>query len=125
MSWLFLSGYPIQREKIPMPEIKKSPGYPEDKKSRSRSPGFQDFRDFVLGIFSRFSNPDPDPRDFEIFGIFHLGFSRDFQILIPGISGFSGFFDLAQNKKFRSRSQLCFLGLSGFFTRYFFRIFKF
>ena len=50
--------------------------------SRSRSPGF--FRDFSLGIFSGFPNPDSDSRD-------------------SGISGFSGFFDLAQNKKSRSR----------------------
>ena len=34
-----------------------------------RSPGFRDSRDFALGIFSGFSNPDPDPRNFEIFGI--------------------------------------------------------
>ena len=62
------------------------------------------FRDF-FGIFQRFKNPDPDPRDFGIFGIFLSGFFRDFQIPIPipGISGFSGFFDLAQNKKSRSR----------------------
>ena len=57
----------------------------------------------------RFSYPDPysDPRDFRIFGIFHSGFLQDFQIsiLIPAILGF---FDLAQYKKSRSRSQLWF-----------------
>ena len=42
-------------------------------------------------------NQDPDPRDFVIFGILHLGFFRGFHILIP-IPESSGFFDLAQNK---------------------------
>ena len=47
------------------------------------------------------SNLDPDPRDFEIFRILHSGLFRAFHIPIPilGISGFSGFFDLAQCKK--------------------------
>ena len=34
-----------------------------------RKPEFWDFRDFALGIFSMFKNPDPDPWDFGIFGI--------------------------------------------------------
>ena len=32
--------------------------------------GFRDFRDFSLGIFSEFSNPDPDSRDYGIFESF-------------------------------------------------------
>lgn len=65
-------------------------------KSRFRSPRF---RNFSFGIFSGFSNPDPDPQDFGIFEIFLSGFSgffRDFKmsIPIPGLSRFSGFFDL-------------------------------
>ena len=45
-----------------------------------------------------------DFRDFRIFGI-SLGIFRDFKILIPihGILGFSGFFDLAENEKYRFR----------------------
>ena len=74
------------------------------------------------------SSSDPDPRDFVVFGILHSGFFRDFAvgiffrgffevllsrspefrefrdfqipILIPVFLGFSGFFDLAQIKKF-------------------------
>ena len=63
-------------------DITKKNFYHEDKyteKSRIR-----DFRGFALGIFSRFF------RGFKI------------SIPIPGISGFSGFFNLAQNKKSRS-----------------------
>ena len=40
------------------------------RKNKSRSPRFWDFRDFSLGVFTGFSNPDPDFRDFGIFGIF-------------------------------------------------------
>ena len=47
-------------------------------KSRSRSPGFQDFRDFYSGFFREFQSPIP----------------------IPGVSGF---FDLAVNRKSQSR----------------------
>ena len=64
-----------------------------------------DFRYFLLGIFgdflgiySRFSNSDPDPRDFGIFEIIALGifsgFFRDFNIPIP-TPGISGFFEQA------------------------------
>ena len=66
-----------------------------------RDSGFR-ARNFALGIFSGFFRgfqiPIPIPR---IFGISVSGFSRDFQIPIPisGILGFSGFFDLAQDKK--------------------------
>ena len=85
-----MSGYPIPR--------KKNPGYPE-----KINPDPQDFRDF-LEIFSGFSNPNPDTRNFVIFGILRSGFFGIFRgfkipIPIPGILGFSGFFDLAQNKK--------------------------
>ena len=84
-------------EKIPIPGIKKSPGYPEEKKDKFS-------RDFfwIFWIFSSFSNSDPDPRDF---GIFQSGFFRDFKIpiLIPEVSRFSEFFDLALNKKSQSR----------------------
>ena len=59
--------------KIPNPGDKN----PETK-NKSRSPGFWHFRNF--GIFE----------------IFFSGFFQDFQIPIPGISGF---FDLFQNKK--------------------------
>ena len=68
------------------------------------------FRDF-LGIFSRFSNPNPDPRNFGICGFllseFFEGFIsrsrspgfRDFRdFLLEIFSGFSGFSDLVQNK---------------------------
>ena len=84
-------------------------------KSRSRSLGFQDFRDFTLEIFSGFFELSksrsrslgfrPDPWDFWIFGILHTGFFWAFEIPIPtpGVSGFSGLFDLAQNWKSRSR----------------------
>ena len=56
-------------------------------------------------FFSGFSNPYPDPRDFGIFEIFHWGFFRDCQIPIPGISRFSGFFDLAKIKNPDSESR--------------------
>ena len=54
------------------------------------------FWDF-LGIFRDFQIPIRIPE------ILHSGFFRDYQIPIPipGVSGFSGFFNLAQNKKFR------------------------
>ena len=78
----FLSGYPINTG-AKNTEIKKIPG---DKNTEIKK------------------NPE-SPR---FFGIFLLGFFRDFQIPIPipGIPRFSGFSDLAQNKKSRSRSQL-------------------
>ena len=46
-------------------------------KSQSQSLEYWDFRDLALGIFSRFSYPDPDLRDFRDFslGIFS-GFSN-------------------------------------------------
>ena len=79
----------IPKKLIPIPEILRFSRF-----------STQDF----LGIFSGFPNPNPDPRDFGIFGISHSGFFRGFKILIliPEVSGFSGFFDLAQNKKSRS-----------------------
>ena len=39
------------------------------------SPGFLDFFDCVLGIFSKFSYVDRNPWDFQIFGVLHTGFS--------------------------------------------------
>ena len=52
-------------------------------KSRSISTGLGDFRDFAFGIFSAFSNPNPDPRDSGISEIFRS--SPNFKIPIPGI----------------------------------------
>ena len=82
-----MSGYPISRKNSD-PGDKKSPGYPEGKKSR------------ILEIAKKPEKINPDPGNSGIFGIFHSGFFRDFQIPIPipRISGFLGFFDLAQNK---------------------------
>ena len=59
-----MSVYPIPR-KNPIPGIKNWD-------FRDFLEIFQDFRDFALGIFSGFSNPVLDPRDFGIFGIFDL-----------------------------------------------------
>ena len=76
-------------------------GYPIPRKNSDtgdkKSPGFWDFRDFLLGIFSGFCNPDP--WDFGIFGIFHLRFFRDFEIPIP-IPGISGFFGVCNRAFF-------------------------
>ena len=44
-----------------------------------------------FGIFSRFSNSDPDPRDFGIFGILHSGFFRDFLEVLKSRSRSPGF----------------------------------
>ena len=69
---------------------------------------FRDFLGIFSGFsrdFSGFSNPDPDHRDFLDFRDFLLGifsrFPRAFQIPIP-IPGILGFIHLAQNKKSRS-----------------------
>ena len=80
----FLSGYDI-------PDISSHKKHPEGKKARPRSSGFWDFRDFFELL--KFRSRSPGFRDF----------FRYFQIPIPGISGFSGIFDLAQNWKSLSR----------------------
>ena len=63
----FSSGYPIPR-KNPDPKV-KNPGK----------------------IFLGFSNPDPDPRDFEIF---LTGFLRDFGIFHSEFFGILGIFSI-------------------------------
>ena len=75
-SWLFVViSHPTK--KIPIPKVKNPENIPNN---RDKNPKFR-------GI-----NPETKK--------FHSGFFRDLQIPIPGISGF---FDLAQNKKSRSR----------------------
>ena len=68
---------------IKIPKLRKIPNF-GDKNAESQknleSPGFFDLCDFLLGIFSSFSNPDFYPQHFRIFGILHSGFSRDIGI---------------------------------------------
>ena len=90
-SWLFVG---ISH---PDPGDKKSQGYPEGKKSQI--PGIKIPRlekSPIPGIFSK-SRKNPDDQKKRYFIL------RYFKFPIPGISGFSGFFDLAQNKKSQSR----------------------
>ena len=66
-------------------------------------------KEFAIGIFEFsgfwnsefFENFQIPIQNSEIFGILHFGVFRDFQIpmSIPGISGFVGSFELAQNEK--------------------------
>ena len=81
----FLSGYPLPRQKIPIPGLTKSwaiptikvpnPGenfkiihYLRNSYSKKKVaklipiPGLWDFWGFLLGVFSGISNSDPDPR---------------------------------------------------------------
>ena len=90
------------------------------KKSRSRGSK-------IPGISQEIN---PDPRDFGIFGNFHSGFFRDFEIPIPilGISGFLGvrtrdFFGVFRGFKIPIPIPGIF-GFSEFFTRDFFGILK-
>ena len=67
-------------------------------------PGISEVSGFITRDFPRFSNPDPDLRDFSIFGILHSGFFQDFQIPIP-IPGILGIFGILHSGFFRNFSR--------------------
>ena len=72
-TWLFVEiSHPTK--KIPIQGIKNPRDILKVKNPESR--GFSGFFRF---IYSSFSNPDLDSRDFEIFQIFLSGFFRDFR----------------------------------------------
>ena len=117
-SWLLVGISHPTKKKIPIPGMKNPRGTPKVKNLyprglKSRIPGIkiprlkkiphpEDFQ--KIPKKSRCSENRKNPKfGFRDFWDFQLGIFRDFQI--PGNLGFSGFFDLAQNKKFRS--QLC------------------